>query len=232
MKILVADDDADSLALLKDLLPQWGHEVVTAEDGEQAWAKLLEPGAPRLIVLDWIMPRMNGVELCRQIRAQFKQTPVYVLLLTSRNRSEDLVQALEAGADDYVTKPFVFEELRARLQVGCRILELQAHLCEYERLKAVMETTGAVCHEMNQPLQTVLTASQLLSMSLPPEDPNYEVLQTLQAGVERLGEYTRGMMRLAHSQAKAQLRGGSRSSDARDLGAGLRANAAGRLKSL
>jgi len=232
MKTLVADDDADSLALLKDLLPQWGHEVVTAMDGEQAWAAMLEPDAPRLVVLDWIMPRMDGLEFCRQFRAQFKQNPVHIIVLTSRNRSEDVVQALEAGADDYVTKPFVFDELRARLQVGCRILNLQTHLCEYERLKAVLETTGAVCHEMNQPLQTVMTAAQLLSMSLPPDDPNQEVLLTLQSSVERLGEYTRGMMRLAHSQIKARSRGNSRSSDSGDLGGGLGASGAGRLTSL
>jgi len=210
MRTLVADDDADNLALLKDLLPQWGHEVVSAEDGEEAWALMLETNAPRLAVLDWVMPRLDGVQLCSRLREKFKHNPMYIILLTSRNRSEDLVRALGAGADDYVTKPFVFEELRARLQVGCRVLALQAQICECERLRAVLQTTGAVCHEMNQPLQSVLISSQLLAMSLPPDDPNHEVLTALQQGVQRLGEFTRGMMRLAHTNTKPYLGGSSK----------------------
>lgn len=213
MRTLVADDDADSLALLNDLLPQWGHEVVSAEDGEQAWTLMVEQDAPRLVVLDWVMPGVDGVQLCRRLREKFSQNAIYIILLTSRNRSEDLVQALEAGADDYVTKPFDFDELRARLRVGCRILGLQANLCEYERLRTVLQTTGAVCHEMNQPLQTILTASQLLSMSLPPDDPNHDVLVTLREGAERLGEFTRGMMRLAHAHTKPLLHESGQSLD-------------------
>ncbi len=209
MKTLVADDDEDSLSLLQDLLPQWGHEVIMARDGEEALTLMLQPGAPRLAVLDWVMPRLNGVQLCRRLRERDTPTPIYVILLTSRNRTEDLVHALEAGADDFVTKPFVFDELRARLQVGCRILGLQAQLCECERLRAVLQTTGAVCHEMNQPLQTVLTASQLLAMSLPPDDPNHDLLVTLREGIERLGEFTRGMMRLAHAHTKPYMHGSS-----------------------
>ncbi len=109
---------------------KWGHEVVVTRDGEEAWQALQLPGAAPLLVLDWLMPKLDGVEVCRKARVNpaFKST--YIVLLTSRGNKEDVVQGLEAGADDYVTKPFDPDELRARVQVGCRMVDLQSALAD------------------------------------------------------------------------------------------------------
>ncbi len=128
MKILIAEDDAVSRRLLEAALVKWGHEVVVTRDGEEAWQQLQLAGAAPLLILDWLMPKMDGVAVCRKARETpaFKST--YIVLLTSRGNKEDVVKGLEAGADDYVTKPFDPEELRARVQVGCRMVELQSAL--------------------------------------------------------------------------------------------------------
>jgi len=99
--------------------------VVQARDGLEAWRILESAGAPRLAILDWMMPGMDGVELCRRVRAAGREPYIYILLLTARTELEDLVQGMEAGADDYLTKPFNSEELRVRLRAGRRILDLQ-----------------------------------------------------------------------------------------------------------
>jgi sigma-B regulation protein RsbU (phosphoserine phosphatase) len=128
MRILIAEDDVVSRRLLETLLGRWGYEVVVAADGEHAWELLQGEEAPPLAILDWMMPGMGGVEICRRVREVGRPSPVYIILLTARASSEDVVQGLEAGANDYVTKPFHREELRARVQVGMRVVELQANL--------------------------------------------------------------------------------------------------------
>jgi sigma-B regulation protein RsbU (phosphoserine phosphatase) len=128
MRILIGEDDVVSRRLLETLLGRWGYEVVVAADGERAWELLQGEEAPPLAILDWMMPGMGGVEICRRVRAAGRPSPVYIILLTARASSEDVVQGLEAGANDYVTKPFNREELRARVQVGMRVVELQATL--------------------------------------------------------------------------------------------------------
>ena len=128
--ILVAEDDALFRRILQSWLQNWGYEVTTVEDGSEAWKVLQQENAPELLILDWIMPGIDGLELCRRIRAQ-RQTPYhYILLVTSRDEKQDVVRGLEAGADDYLTKPFETSELRARLRVGKRILQLQAELIQ------------------------------------------------------------------------------------------------------
>ena len=105
MHILIAEDDATSRILLGKLLDKWGHTVTAVSDGEEARRRLQQKDAPPLAILDWMMPRMNGVEVCREIRAVETRNPTYLILLTGRDSSDDIVEGLEAGADDYVTKP-------------------------------------------------------------------------------------------------------------------------------
>ncbi len=126
--MLVADDDPLYRRMLQAWLAKWDCEVTSAADGEEAWNRLQQPGCPELLILDWMMPSMSGPELCRRIRSRQAAPYVYVLLLTVRNRSEDVVEGLHAGADDYLVKPFNAEELRARVGVGFRILKLQNEL--------------------------------------------------------------------------------------------------------
>lgn len=127
-KILVAEDDRISRRMLESLLTEWGYDVVTACDGVEAWQILQIKDAPRLAIIDWLMPNMDGLDVCRQARALSSQNPLYLILLTIKTNREDIVTGLRAGADDYITKPFDLAELEVRLQVGKRILDLQSRL--------------------------------------------------------------------------------------------------------
>jgi diguanylate cyclase (GGDEF)-like protein len=128
MKVLAAEDNPVFQSMLRALLTKWGYDVVAARDGIEAWRILESAAAPRLAILDWMMPGVDGVELCRRVRAAGREPYIYILLLTARTESEDLVQGMEAGADDYLTKPFNAHELRVRLRAGRRILDLQEEL--------------------------------------------------------------------------------------------------------
>lgn len=140
MKVLIAEDDAVSRRLLEHLLTGWGYEVIVTDDGEKAWAALSGPDSPRIALLDWIMPGIEGLDLCRKVRAMRDRPYVYMVLLTARRCIGDIVTGLDAGADDYISKPFDSAELQARLEVGKRIQRLQAQLIagrEALRIKAV-----------------------------------------------------------------------------------------------
>ena len=128
MRILVVDDDPLTLHMVVYRLRQWGHEVISCTDGDSAW-KVLEGGmVPNVAILDWMMPGLNGPELCQKIRSKKDCPYVYIVLLTGRNNPEDLIVGLDAGADDYLTKPFHLGELEARLRAGKRIVDLQNEL--------------------------------------------------------------------------------------------------------
>jgi len=127
VKILVAEDEPLFRKLLQQLLsPEF--ELTVAEDGTTALALLREADEPVLAILDWVMPEMTGIEVCRQLRASRRTAGIYVILLTARNSAADIIAGLRSGADDYITKPVQAEELRARVQLGCRIIELRAAL--------------------------------------------------------------------------------------------------------
>lgn len=130
MKVLLADDDRISRSVVKTLLLGWGYEVLEAIDGIQAWEILKEEVSPQLVLLDWMMPGIDGLELCRRLRQSDNSTYRYIILLTGRDTKEDLIGGLNAGADDYITKPFLPKELEVRLRVGKRILNLQHSLNE------------------------------------------------------------------------------------------------------
>jgi diguanylate cyclase (GGDEF)-like protein len=128
MHILVVDDDPITLHMVVYRLRQWGHEVISCTDGDSAW-KMLETGTvPNLAILDWMMPGLNGPELCQRIRGRSDSPYMYIVMLTGRNNPEDLIAGLDAGADDYLTKPFHLGELDARLRAGKRIVDLQNEL--------------------------------------------------------------------------------------------------------
>lgn len=130
MKILIAEDDLVSKRLLEATLTKWGYQVAHACDGLAAWEALQHPDAPSLAILDWMMPGLDGIEVCQRVRALPDRQPLYLLLLTAKGARADIVAGLQAGADDYVTKPFDPEELQARLQVGVRMIQLQQSLSD------------------------------------------------------------------------------------------------------
>src|SRR5215475_1072998 len=112
MRILIAEDNLTSRCALELHLTRWGYEVVSTTDGAEAWEAFQEPGAPRLAILDWMMPRMDGLEVCRRVRAQPTVEPPYIILLTARGDRDDVVAGLDSGADEYLTKPVDPAELK------------------------------------------------------------------------------------------------------------------------
>lgn len=130
MKVLIAEDEPDSRHLLEAMVKRWGYEAVATSDGAEAWEVLERADSPPLVLLDIMMPRMDGLEVCRRVRAVKRSVPVYIILLTAKTLQREIVSGLEAGADDYLKKPFDPNELRARIKVGERILELQKSLAE------------------------------------------------------------------------------------------------------
>ena len=141
MNILIADDDSLTCRLVEATLTRRGYDVVATGDGLDAWVKLQAPDAPRLAILDWMMPGLDGLELCRRLRAEGDQRPFYLILLTANTRKQDVSEGLRAGADDYVTKPFDHDELVARVQVGARLVALQQALAD-----RVSELEAALAH--------------------------------------------------------------------------------------
>jgi sigma-B regulation protein RsbU (phosphoserine phosphatase) len=127
MKVLIAEDDPVSRCFVEITLAKWGYEVIAACDGGQAWT-LFQREMPSIAILDWMMPGIDGAELCRRIRSLEMPSPPYLILLTAKSEKEDIVEGLEAGADDYITKPFSRAELRARIGAGVRIQELHKNL--------------------------------------------------------------------------------------------------------
>ena len=128
MKVLIADDDEITLVTLETLLVDLGHDVLIAHDGLEAWDAIRTEDAPLLAILDWMMPGMDGIEICRRLRQGEKRPYQYLIMLTAKQEMEDLVLSIESGADDYLRKPCDYRELRARLSAGERILALQDEL--------------------------------------------------------------------------------------------------------
>jgi two-component system chemotaxis response regulator CheY len=130
VKILIVEDEPISLRLLEITLRKWNYEIVATSDGKEAWEVLQSPEAPNLVISDWIMPDMDGLELCKRIREAERPGYTYLILLTAKGKKEDLIQGLEAGADDYLIKPFDPEELRYRIKIGERIISLERRILQ------------------------------------------------------------------------------------------------------
>lgn len=133
MQVMIADDDALSRKVLEDSLLSWGYDVLVTKNGEEAWEVLSQPNHPNLIILDWMMPGYDGVDICRMLRRREGSRYTYVILLTSRDSRKDLVIGLESGVDDYITKPFDPEELKYRLRIGERIVALEERILSMAR---------------------------------------------------------------------------------------------------
>ena len=171
MKILIAEDDAASRAILSQILKQLGHDVIVTVDGEQAWGIFLAEDVP-LLISDWMMPGLDGLELCRRIREDNRAAYTYIILLTVLGGKANYLEAMKAGADDFITKPFDVDQLQARLRVAERILGLQRdltrleltqeQLVRQERLRALGEMASGVVHDLNNALVPIVGYTSLL----------------------------------------------------------------------
>jgi len=168
MQILIADDDRLTRRILEDNCSQWGYETIAVSDGETAWNVFNSENPPRIFLLDWVMPRLTGVELCQRIRRFEKDKYTYIILLTALNEPEHIVEGLEAGADDYITKPFHAAELHLRLNIGRRIIELEDRVfamanfdyltgvCSRRYLFQQLEHEITRCTRENKPLGLIM----------------------------------------------------------------------------
>ena len=202
MKILVAEDDITSRKILETILSKWGYKVFAVKDGHEAWEVMQSAESPRLCLVDWMMPGVDGIELCRRMRCLETSVPPYVVLLTARSDKKEIVEGLRSGADDYITKPFDNEELRARIEVGKRVVELQRELLYQEKLRGVLEMAGAICHEFNQPLQVICAQTELLAMNPEFGNPLKEKIAVIRRQTERLVNLTRKVMNITSYEAK------------------------------
>lgn len=175
MKLLIADDDITSRTILDAVSRKWGYEPVLAEDGEAAWEILQQEDAPRLLLLDWMMPKLDGLQLCKRIREIETSDPPYIILLTARTETEDIVAALEAQANDHIAKPFDNGELQARLSVGKRMLDLQSELNSTKEALFIQATRdvltgllnrGAVMEALDREMERARRQRQCLSIGL------------------------------------------------------------------
>ena len=149
-RILVAEDETTFRHMLKTFLTKWGYQVVVASDGLEAWKVLQEEDRPRLALLDWMMPNMDGVEICRALREKKPEPYIYLLLLTSRDQKQDVVEGMEAGADDYLIKPFDPQELRARIHAGERIIGLEDRLIRAQEALRELATHDPLTDLLNR----------------------------------------------------------------------------------
>jgi two-component system, cell cycle response regulator len=150
MRILVADDDELYRHAIEKALKQWGFEVVIATEGNMALQILQGPDPPRIAILDWMMPNLNGIDVCSRLRSSKNETYIYIVLITAKKQMEDVVAGLSAEADDYLIKPFNFQELRVRLQAGVRVINLQAALASKQRELAYLATHDSLTDLLNR----------------------------------------------------------------------------------
>jgi two-component system, sensor histidine kinase and response regulator len=196
MKILVADDDFTTRLMLKEVLRRWNHEVCQADSGQQAWEYFQHPDPPALAIVDWIMPGMSGPALCRKLKAEPQKQVPYLILLTSKNHQQDIVDGLDSGADDFMTKPCNIDELRARISVGERIVKLQQAVWQAnenlegrvrERTREVehlLKLRDELIHHLSHDLKTPLTPLLSMLALLGQTEPSQERKQMLDLALE------------------------------------------------
>jgi signal transduction histidine kinase len=210
VKILVAEDNAFYACMVEAAARGWGYEVVIARDGAEAWQALCGDDPPKLAIVDWLMPGLDGLELCRRLRATPRAEPTYVIMLTAKGGKENLIAGLTAGADDYLVKPFDLDELRSRIQVGRRIVDLQANLAarvkelEYalsgaQKMEAVGRLAGGVAHDFNNLLTVIISGSDILLDQLRHPGQREFVEMIKQAG-ERGASLTRQLLAFSRRQ--------------------------------
>jgi DNA-binding response OmpR family regulator len=203
MNVLLADDDPTMRLLLTTMVERAGHAVTTAApDGQAAWEAYAATRVP-LLILDWEMPKMDGLELCRRIRSAERGDEAFILVITARDKIEDLAAALDAGADDYMSKPVTPDNLTARLRIAERRIEVNAarrtaesELRKAQYLAGIGETSLALQHEINNPLAALLSNTSLIEAGMVNEAELQESLGTIAEMARRIAEVVRKLRQL------------------------------------
>jgi DNA-binding response OmpR family regulator len=213
MRVLFADDDDLARELMSVILDGLGHEGIEAKDGAQAW-ELFQHAPTPLVVLDINMPGMDGLEVCRRIRAHEVGRDAFVLVVTARDGRDNLAQVLEAGADDYVIKPSTPENLRARLEIAKRRIAqdevrrmTEAELARSRWLAGIGETTIALEHEINNPLSALLGHAELMLMDGDLREEQRDQLHVIQEQAARIAQVVRRLAKLKNPQSVEYLHG-------------------------
>lgn len=199
-KILVVEDESDSRFLFERLLTKNGYTVQTAEDGEAALS-IIEKFNPKIILADWTMPKMNGVELCNIIKKKDDTKLIYFILLTGRTSLKDRVEGLDIGADDYLVKPIENQELLARIRAGLRIHNLQNELKNIEHNKAVVELACTIGHKINNPLSSLKMSIDTLKTEIDSSNESTnEDLFIIDESLKRIQEFVKALQKLQSAE--------------------------------
>ena len=167
MKVLIADDDAISRVAIGRLLEKWGYEVIQAQDGSGAWESICQKVPPRIAILDWMMPEPDGVEICRHIKKKADLPFIYTILLSVRKEKEDIVNALDSGAHDFLSKPVHTGELRSRIAVGARLAKAEdAIRLKNMELAAINDQLKQACAELQSALKEIKTLQGILPICI------------------------------------------------------------------
>ncbi len=197
--ILIVDDAPPNIRVLVEILTE-NYDISVATSGpealEIAMSRMGMNDAPDLILLDIMMPGMDGYEVCRILRADQRTKDIPVVFVTANTDDETLKKAFESGGTDYVRKPVNRIELLARIESALTQQELTKKLLEEEKLEGVLEMAGAVCHELNQPMQSILGFSQLLLDGMATDDPKYEYAMIIKEQIDKMGRITKKLMRI------------------------------------
>jgi two-component system NtrC family sensor kinase len=203
MNVLLADDDPTMRLLLSRMLEQGGHVVTTAAaDGAEAWEAYVAAPSP-LLILDWEMPKMDGLELCRRIRCSDRGDEAFIVVITARDKTEDLTAVLDAGADDYMSKPVTPDNLMARLRIAERRIEVNAarrnaeeKLRKAQYLAGIGETSLALQHEINNPLAALLSNTSLIEAGMLNAEEKDEALVTIAQMARRIADVVKKLRQL------------------------------------
>lgn len=200
-KILVVEDERDTRFILEKLLNKNNFEVMTANNGQEA-LKMLETYTPKVILADWTMPIMDGLELCNQIKSSEKNKIIYYIILTARTSLRDRVTGLDLGADDFLMKPIENQELVARIKSGIRIFNLQKELKAIEHSKAVVELACTIGHKINNPLSSLkISMNNLKEIALQnPSEHTKEDFQIMQQSIERIQTFVQQLTHLENPE--------------------------------
>ena len=221
MRVLYADDDPIARRLIQSVLDRLGHDGTGVDNGRAAWEAWGE-GRFDLVILDLDMPEVDGIELCRRIRQHDPDRRAFILILTGRDSDRDLASVLEAGADDYTTKPATPETLRARLTIAARHIELgtarrhaESELARARWLAGIGETAIALQHEINNPLSALLGHAELMQLDARDRGEKVEAVDVIIAQARRIADVVRRIAQLRDPRSVEYI-GGSRMIDLGD----------------